>query len=472
MFLFCCTQGWTKVNQFHVCITSYKLVVQDQSSFRRKKWRYLILDEAQNIKNFKSQRWQTLLNFKSSRRLLLTGTPLQNNLIELWSLMHFLMPNVFSSHLEFKGWFGKPLEEMVDGTSENNELRELVERLHKILRPFLLRRLKKDVEKQLPQKHEHVILCKLSKRQRFLYEEFMSLTKTKETLASGNFLSVINVLMQLRKVCNHPNLFETRPITSPFAMDGLMLETASLIRTPLTYDPLSHISLDYLNLNLLQTSLNMTATSYNRIQKYKASAKLIQEIDSAPDPEPRIPRGMMRLQVKDNSAKNNNNNSLLANRTTTTTTTATVTRKAPESTNEDESSTSGEPEAKRRRTDSSLLVDSPLNRAVSTSNLSTVTVHEGSPSIPAARNSLMRKLTLKTSVSSVPGSLQKVQVGNLHISPNGQRLELAPQLTVPQAKNSGKTILFSFFFCPWYFVSIVGIFASLDRDSVCHPLAE
>ena len=70
--------GWTKINAFHVCITSYKLVIQDHQSFRRKKWKYLILDEAQNIKNFKSQRWQLLLNFSTERRLLLTGTPLQN----------------------------------------------------------------------------------------------------------------------------------------------------------------------------------------------------------------------------------------------------------------------------------------------------------------------------------------------------------------------------------------------------------
>lgn len=75
------SQGWSKPNAFHVCITSYKLVIQDQAAFRRKKWRYLILDEAQHIKNFKSQRWQTLLNFNSKRRLLLTGTPLQNNLM-------------------------------------------------------------------------------------------------------------------------------------------------------------------------------------------------------------------------------------------------------------------------------------------------------------------------------------------------------------------------------------------------------
>ena len=83
-------------------------------------------------------------------------------------------------------------------------------------RPFLLRRLKSEVEKQLPKKYEHVVRCPLSKRQRFLYDDFMSRAKTKETLESGNLLSVINVLMQLRKVCNHPNLFEPRPTVSPF----------------------------------------------------------------------------------------------------------------------------------------------------------------------------------------------------------------------------------------------------------------
>src|SRR5688572_4517040 len=133
------------MNTFHICITSYKLVCTDHASFRRKKWKYLILDEAQHIKNFKSQRWQTLLNFNSSRRLLLTGTPLQNNLMELWSLMHFLMPNVFSSHREFREWFVNPVTGMIEGNKEFND--ELVTRLHKILRPFLLRRLKKDVEK-------------------------------------------------------------------------------------------------------------------------------------------------------------------------------------------------------------------------------------------------------------------------------------------------------------------------------------
>ena len=206
-------QGWSKQNSFHVCITDYKLVVQDQIVFRRKKWNYLILDEAQ-YNNPQSQRWQVLLNFNASHRILLTGTPLQNDLRKLWSLMHFLMPDVLRSHSEFQEWFCRPVSEMIEG-SESFEA-DLVTRLHGILRPFLLRRLKADVEQQLPPKFEHVILCPLSKRQRLLYDEFISCRDTVATLESSNFMGVMNVLMQLRKVCNHPDLFEVRPIVASF----------------------------------------------------------------------------------------------------------------------------------------------------------------------------------------------------------------------------------------------------------------
>ncbi|KAL6784904.1 hypothetical protein ACKKBG_A01610 [Auxenochlorella protothecoides x Auxenochlorella symbiontica] len=221
-------QGWSKPNAFHVCITSYTLVLQDARMFKRKKWKYLILDEAHMIKNWKSQRWQTLLNFNSKRRLLITGTPLQNDLMELWSLMHFLMPQVFASHAQFKDWFSNPLTGMVEGSAEMN--RAIVERLHAVLRPFLLRRLKRDVEKQLPAKHEHVVYCRLSKRQRQLYEEYMASSGTRATLATGNFLGIINCLMQLRKVCNHPDLFEPRPIISASDMvPGLEFRVPGLV---------------------------------------------------------------------------------------------------------------------------------------------------------------------------------------------------------------------------------------------------
>ncbi|UJR37799.1 hypothetical protein I4U23_030490 [Adineta vaga] len=249
-------QGWTNVNAFHICITSYKLILQDVKCFRRKKWKYLILDEAQNIKNFKSQRWQTLVNFHSQRRLLLTGTPLQNSLMELWSLMHFLMPNLFASHENFREWFSNPLTEMIEqGQTSTND--SIIKRLHKILRPFILRRLKIDVEKQMPKKHEHILMCHLSKRQRELYEDFIQCQSTRNTIQQGHYMSIINILMQLRKVCNHPDLFESRPIISPFVFQKHLItcEIPELITDIDLKNP-------YLSLN---SSLNDAFFSY-RIQ--------------------------------------------------------------------------------------------------------------------------------------------------------------------------------------------------------------
>ena len=226
-------QGWSKLNSFHVCITTYTLILQDKNMFRRKKWDYLILDEAHMIKNWQSQRWQTLLRFHSRRRILLTGTPLQNNLMELWSLMHFLMPRIFESHDEFKEWFNNPLTSVVEGQSSLST--QLVKRLHGILRPFILRRLKLEVEKQLPDKVEHVVYCKLSKRQRNLYEDYVGSSEIQSTLSSGNYFGIFNVLMQLRKVCNHPDLFEGRPIHSAFDMPLISLHVPAISVVDMNY---------------------------------------------------------------------------------------------------------------------------------------------------------------------------------------------------------------------------------------------
>ena len=128
---------------------------------------------------------------------------------------------------------------------------ELIERLHSILRPFLLRRLKADVEKSLLPKIEHVVPCPLSKRQRELYEDFMAAGATRNTLAGGSFLGIMNVLMQLRKVCNHPDLFEERPIRSPHAMDPITVRAAGFVLRALDDGPLSDkVHLDLFNLNL------------------------------------------------------------------------------------------------------------------------------------------------------------------------------------------------------------------------------
>nr|CAD7426185.1 unnamed protein product [Timema monikensis] len=156
----------------------------------------------------------------------------------------------------------------------------------KVLRPFLLRRLKVEVEKQLPKKYEHVVMCRLSKRQRYLYDDFMSRAKTKETLSSGNLLSVINVLMQLRKVCNHPNLFEVRPIISPFQMECITYHTASL-----------DLDLSFLNMRMVDLELFLTAFVAHRIKKFRANRSLFQQLEVLPA-SPRCPSGKIKINIR------------------------------------------------------------------------------------------------------------------------------------------------------------------------------
>lgn len=272
-------QGWTNDDVWNVCITSYQMVLQDQQVFKRRRWHYMILDEAHNIKNFKSQRWQTLLGFNTHSRLLLTGTPLQNNLTELWSLLFFLMPpengeGGFADLKEFHDWFHKPESQILESGREqmDEEARAIISKLHKVLRPYLLRRLKADVEKQMPAKYEHVEFCRLSKRQRELYDGFLSRSETRETLSSGNYLSIINCLMQLRKVCNHPDLFVDRPIMTSFRMHrSVPADYESMehvVRRKLLFqEPMSTVSLSFLNMIPTRYEQNISSDVTDRISQ-------------------------------------------------------------------------------------------------------------------------------------------------------------------------------------------------------------
>lgn len=289
-------KGWNKPDAFHICIVSYQLVVQDQNSFKRKRWEYMILDEAHNIKNFRSTRWQALLNFNTRRRLLLTGTPLQNNIAELWSLLYFLMPQTatagqgvtgFADLDAFQQWFGKPVDKLIE-TGENYqqdaETKKTVTKLHQVLRPYLLRRLKADVEKQMPAKYEHIVYCRLSKRQRFLYDDFMSRAQTKATLASGNFMSIVNCLMQLRKVCNHPDLFEVRPILTSFCRENSVMHDYvgmdSFVRRMTTQNSYKkRIGLDSLNLAFTCNDWGTTTHDSRSISKLQCVQEFVEQIN-------------------------------------------------------------------------------------------------------------------------------------------------------------------------------------------------
>ncbi|XP_045852058.1 probable global transcription activator SNF2L1 isoform X4 [Meles meles] len=197
--------------EWDVCVTSYEMIIKEKSVFKKFHWRYLVIDEAHRIKNEKSKLSEIVREFKSTNRLLLTGTPLQNNLHELWALLNFLLPDVFNSADDFDSWFD---------TKNCLGDQKLVERLHAVLKPFLLRRIKTDVEKSLPPKKEIKIYLGLSKMQREWYTKI--LMKDIDVLNSAGKMDkmrLLNILMQLRKCCNHPYLFDGAEPGPPYTTD-------------------------------------------------------------------------------------------------------------------------------------------------------------------------------------------------------------------------------------------------------------
>ena len=224
---------YNRESPFHVLVTSYQLVVQDTAYFQKVKWQYMILDEAQAIKSSQSSRWKSLLGFHCRNRLLLTGTPIQNNMQELWALLHFIMPSLFDSHDEFSEWFSKDIENHAQSNTKLNE--DQLKRLHMILKPFMLRRIKKHVQKELGDKIEEDVFCDLTYRQRAYYTNLrnkISLLDLIEKAAVGDdqdTATLMNLVMQFRKVCNHPDLFERAEIWSPMSM-SYYAETASFMR--------------------------------------------------------------------------------------------------------------------------------------------------------------------------------------------------------------------------------------------------
>lgn len=200
---------------FDVLVTTYEMCLREKNALRKLSWEYIVIDEAHRIKNADSQLSQAVRSFSSRARLLITGTPLQNNLMELWSLLNFLLPDVFSSADDFESWFSGRGD---DESSRDN----IVQQLHKVLRPFLLRRVKSDVEKSLLPKKEVNVYVGLTDMQRRWYRSLLEkdidavngVTSKKEGKTR-----LLNIVMQLRKCCNHPYLFDGAEPGPPFTTD-------------------------------------------------------------------------------------------------------------------------------------------------------------------------------------------------------------------------------------------------------------
>lgn len=164
----------------------------------------MIIDEAHRIKNENALLSKNVRNIDSKFRLLVTGTPLQNNLHELWALLNFLLPDLFSSAEDFDEWFGLSNNDSNDNINDQEEKNaEIVQQLHKILKPFLLRRTKAEVEKTLPPKKEIHIKVGLTETQKNVYKKLLT-----NSVINDSKTVYKNIIMQLRKACNHPYLFE------------------------------------------------------------------------------------------------------------------------------------------------------------------------------------------------------------------------------------------------------------------------
>ena len=224
-----------KLNSYDVVITSYEVVRNDIAQLEPVDWHYCILDEGHVIKNARTKLTKSVKRVRAHHRLILSGTPIQNHVLELWSLFDFLMPGFLGSEHSFNERFGKPILSNRDGKSKNGEAAALaLEALHKQVLPFLLRRLKEDVLDDLPPKIVQDYYCELSDMQKNLYDEFAksnahsSATSTvqssgAEAKASPGQQHVFQSLQYLRKLCNHPALVlkeDAQAISSALAKVG------------------------------------------------------------------------------------------------------------------------------------------------------------------------------------------------------------------------------------------------------------
>ncbi|KAF8406427.1 hypothetical protein HHK36_008514 [Tetracentron sinense] len=204
--------------KFPIIVTSYEIVMNDAKKYlRHYSWKYAVVDEGHRLKNTNCKLLKELKHLTIENKLLLTGTPLQNNLAELWSLLNFILPDIFSSHEEFESWFDLSgncnNEAQQEGLEERRRV-QVVSKLHAILRPFLLRRLKAEVEHMLPRKKEIILYANMTEYQKNFQDHLVNKTlenylQEKANTKSGMRVKLNNLMIQLRKNCYHPDLLES-----------------------------------------------------------------------------------------------------------------------------------------------------------------------------------------------------------------------------------------------------------------------
>jgi hypothetical protein len=187
---------------FDLVLTTYGLVLRDKDLLSEVPWKRIVLDEAQNIKNPAARQTQAVRSLESEQRVALTGTPVENHLTELWSIMEFLNPGLLGSQRDYKSRFATPIERHGD--------RDASDLLRKLTGPFILRRLKSDrsIIKELPEKIEAKVYCNLTKEQASTYQAVVDDMMKQINSAAGIARKglILTTLMKLKQICNHPHL--------------------------------------------------------------------------------------------------------------------------------------------------------------------------------------------------------------------------------------------------------------------------
>lgn len=194
-----------EIEEADIVITSYPLIRRDIEEYKDIKFRYCILDEAQQIKNPASINAQSVKEIRAQGYFALTGTPIENSLTELWSIFDFLMPGYLLSHGKFSKKYETPIVK--------NKDKKALEELNKHIKPFILRRLKKEVIKELPPKIEHKLVVEMTEEQKKLYAAFIEEAKydihreIKEKGFNRSKIKILSTLTRLRQICCDPSVF-------------------------------------------------------------------------------------------------------------------------------------------------------------------------------------------------------------------------------------------------------------------------
>lgn len=258
--------------KFPIVVTSYEVAMNDSRVLSHYNWKYAVVDEGHRLKNTHCKLLRELRRLSIENKLLLTGTPLQNNLAELWSLLNFILPDTFTSHQEFEFWFdlsGKCNVEAQQEDLEENGRIQVISKLHLILRPFFLRRLKEDVEQMLPRKKEIILYANMTEHQKHFQDHLVNKTlenyleQAADTVIfrSGMKGKLNNLLIQLRKNCNHPDLLAS-------AFDGSF-----------TYPPIEQMVEQCGKFRLLDRLLGLLLARNHKVLLFSQWTKVLDIID-------------------------------------------------------------------------------------------------------------------------------------------------------------------------------------------------